>query len=80
MLRPIFAYFFIGALVLSRSVLIRAARDADAIRRRVAKLGNAAGTSTGARRMGSERSMDDRANIGALVDAINVCACMKGRR
>ena len=74
MLRPIFAYFFIGALVLSRSVLIRAARDADAIRRRVANFGNAAGTSTGARRMGSERSMDDRKNIDALVDAFTVCA------
>jgi hypothetical protein len=50
---------------------MRAARDADAIRRRVAKLGNAAATSTGLRRMGSERSAaraarDDRANIVAI--------------
>jgi len=49
---------------------MRAARDADAIRRRVAKLGNAAATSTGLRRMGSERSADDRANIVAI-DAID---------
>ena len=51
---------------------MRAARDADAIRRRVANFGNAAGTSTGARRMGSERSMDDRKNIDALVDAFRM--------
>jgi hypothetical protein len=49
---------------------MRAARDADAIRRRVAKLGNPAATSTGLRRMGSERSADDRANIVAI-DAAN---------
>jgi len=49
---------------------MRAARDSDAIRRRVAKLGNAAATSTGLRRMGSERSAaDDRANIVVTVDA-----------
>jgi hypothetical protein len=51
---------------------MRVARDSDAIRRRVAKLGNAAATSTGLRRMGSERSAraaDDRANIVVPVDA-----------
>jgi hypothetical protein len=46
---------------------MRVARDSDAIRRRVAKLGNAAATSTGLRRMGSERN--DRANIVVPVDA-----------